>query len=81
MALILAKISTKISQSLVSVMLSHSHQDHIGGSPSILRTKVVNRIYIPFYMPEILKIKKFLGRHAKSVKLGHIDWSKIAKID
>ena len=76
-----AKISTKFSNPRISVMLTHSHQDHIGGFPSILRTKVVKRIYIPFYMPEIMRITKFLGKHASSAKLGHIDWSKIANIN
>jgi beta-lactamase superfamily II metal-dependent hydrolase len=76
-----AKVSTKFSKPRISVMLTHSHQDHIGGFLNVLRTKVVKSIYIPYYMPEIMRITKFLGKYADPAKLGCIEWSKLAKVD
>lgn len=75
------KIHTKFSNKSINVMLSHSHQDHIGGFPGVLKNKAVKRIYIPYYLPELMRIKKFLGKHASLSKLGRIDWKKIADID
>lgn len=44
----------------IDLLLTHSHDDHIGGVANINCS--VRTLYIPAYFPEILKIAKFLAR-------------------
>lgn len=74
------KVHTKFSNPKINLMLTHSHIDHIGGLSNILKYKDIGRIYIPYYLPEIIRIAKFLDKHSGFTKLGRIDWGKIANI-
>lgn len=45
-----------------SLMLTHSHSDHIGGLNQTI-ANVASVIFIPFYLPEVLEIHKYLRRY------------------
>ncbi|RLA84423.1 MAG: hypothetical protein DRG78_01495 [Epsilonproteobacteria bacterium] len=55
-----ANIHSKVPRNLREVMITHSHADHIGGLVDILNNRRILTLYIPYYLPEILAIKKFL---------------------
>jgi len=74
-----AEVYKKIPYSDISVMLTHSHRDHIGGFPDVLKSKKVHTIYIPYYLPEIIRISKYLTKHIRMTGFGDIDWEKISK--
>jgi len=69
-----SKIIKKIGNTKVNLVLTHSHRDHIGGlNKSILKKS--NKVFIPFYMPEVLSILVFLRKYLINFKTGIIDYS------
>lgn len=60
------------------VLLTHSHDDHIGGFPDIAATKNIAALYIPYYLPEIIRIASFLNTKIQKKYTG-IKWNQIPK--
>jgi beta-lactamase superfamily II metal-dependent hydrolase len=73
------KIANKIEKK-VCLMLTHSHTDHIGGFPLLYRQKKLRGLLIPYYMPEVMQIQKFLSAFLKKRIIGSIDWRKLKKV-
>lgn len=63
----------------LTVMLSHSHSDHIGGLPSVIRKNRVQKILIPYYLPEIIAISSFIKRIFKT-STKSLNWKMINNI-
>ncbi|WP_438454778.1 ComEC/Rec2 family competence protein [Vreelandella venusta] len=74
-----AKVSDRLGPEKHNLLLTHSHHDHIGGFPKIYREKRIESLMLPFYMPEIMSIAKFLGRKIPN-KYGSLDWRKVKKV-
>ncbi|ELR63113.1 hypothetical protein C942_04100 [Photobacterium marinum] len=74
-----AKVANKLVGDKYHLMLTHSHKDHIGGFPKVYRDKDIESLTIPFYLPEILNIAKFIKKKIPS-KYGSLDWRKNKKI-
>lgn len=74
-----AKISDRLQLKNYHVLLTHSHKDHIGGFPKLYREKTIESITIPYYLPEIMEIAKFINNKIPK-NIGSLDWRKIKKI-
>ncbi|PVZ42241.1 metallo-beta-lactamase superfamily protein [Pseudomonas sp. CC120222-01a] len=74
-----AKVATRIPPKRYVVMITHSHEDHMGGLPALLRASMVSELIIPYYLPEVTRIAKFLGNALKS-DIKTPDWRRIAKL-
>lgn len=71
-----SKILKKMGERKVNLVLTHSHRDHIGGlNKSILKLAV--KVFIPYYMPEVISIIGFLKKYLINYKTGFIDYSLI----
>jgi beta-lactamase superfamily II metal-dependent hydrolase len=73
-----AKVASRVQQGELYVMITHADKDHIGGLPRILKTKCIQRLYIPYFLPEIVRINEFLRKHIKN-KIASPDWNLINK--
>lgn len=73
------KVASRIPHKNLHVLITHSDKDHIGGLSEILREKNIGRIFIPYYLPEITKINKFLRKHTKNT-IAAPNWNQISKL-
>lgn len=74
-----AKVADKLSGTNYHLLLTHSHNDHIGGFPKVYRDKTIESLTLPYYLPEILSISKFIKSKVPH-KYGSLDWRKVKKI-
>lgn len=74
-----AKVGDRLTSKEHVVLLTHSHTDHIGGLPKIIREKNIKSLILPYYFPEVTKIAQYLGR---KINRGYrrLDWRKINKL-
>ncbi|MEG2265160.1 hypothetical protein E1B03_11115 [Citrobacter arsenatis] len=58
------KVSVSLKSELFSILITHSHRDHMGGLKDILINPKCNvdEVFIPWYLPEILQINKILKK-------------------
>lgn len=57
-----ANVYQKISESISSVLITHSDNDHIGGLEKIIKYKPITDVYIPYYLTEIQSIENYLRK-------------------
>ncbi len=57
-----ANVYKKIIEPISKVLITHSHDDHIGGLENVLKNKVITDVYIPYYLPEIQSIENYLKK-------------------
>lgn len=73
-----AKVASKVPMHDLCVMITHADKDHIGGLPRILKNKNVHRLYIPYYLPEMVRINEFLRNHIRK-RISSPDWNLICQ--
>lgn len=61
-----AKVAGRLPSTLVRVLLTHSHEDHIGGFPGLIRQRAIGDLMLPYYLPEVTEICRFLGRRFRT---------------
>ncbi|WP_336233839.1 hypothetical protein [Enterobacter bugandensis] len=56
------RLSSSLKSKRFSILITHSHRDHMGGLKDILLNPKCNvdEVFIPWYLPEILQINKIL---------------------
>lgn len=59
-----AKVYREINAKKIDILLTHSHNDHIGGFVDLIPK--VRNLYIPFYLPEIWQIYTYLAKYLSS---------------
>lgn len=74
-----AEVFRHINEDTFSIIITHSHSDHIGGLSKILKKKSIEKLYVPFYLPEAIKIHNYIKKHLNK-KSGNkdIDWDKFS---
>lgn len=74
-----AKITNKLTEKSYNLLITHSHEDHMGGFPMLYRNKNIENLYLPYYLPEIMKISQYIK---KNIAGGYscFDWRKLKKI-
>lgn len=55
-----AKVITKIRHDKLSVLLTHSHYDHIGGLSDFINENKIDKLYISLYFPEVISGRFYL---------------------
>lgn len=73
-----AKISDRIPEERLAILITHSHSDHIGGLSRVLRNKKISELFIPYYLPEITQINHYLRQHS-DIKLKEFNWQRLWK--
>ncbi len=75
-----AKVYKKIVENIDTVLISHSHGDHLNGLEDIIKYKNISNLYIPYYFSEIYSILNYLklNKHKKNNKLFIKSLSKVS---
>lgn len=55
------QVFTKINDDIIDVLITHSHNDHLGGFKGL--SSKVRYLFIPYYLPEIWNIYNYLSKH------------------
>lgn len=74
-----ARVADRIADEKISVLITHSDNDHLGGLARVLRAKVVERLYMPYYLPEMVKIREYLKKHTIR-KTRSLNWKKLNRL-
>lgn len=74
-----ARVVDRIADEKISVLITHSDNDHLGGLASVLRAKEVERLYMPYYLPEMVKIREYLKKHTNR-KTRSLNWKKLNRL-
>jgi beta-lactamase superfamily II metal-dependent hydrolase len=71
-----SRIAHRLPTTKVNVLLTHSHDDHIGGLPILVDQDKIKGLYIPYYLPEITSIYQYVQDYT-SLQYGQPNWLKI----
>lgn len=75
-----SRVANRIAPSKIFLVITHSHSDHIGGLSQLLRTNKVQKIFIPYYLPEVVKISQILRKYSKKI-ITTPNWKHISSIE
>lgn len=73
-------LSSKLIPGKYRVLITHSHADHLGGLPRVLREQTVSELYIPYYLPEIISIFSYLRKHM-TLRIKVPSWRRLRKLN
>ena len=73
-----SRVAQRIGSRMLNILLTHSHQDHIGGLPGLIARNKIETLYVPYYLPEVTAIYRYVQHHC-SIRIGHPDWMRLRR--
>lgn len=73
------KVGSRLPPEPLMALLTHSHDDHIGGVPELVTNNHLAGLFLPYYLPEITAIFRYVRKYAKT-RFAHPNWPRLSPL-